>query len=295
MLRRRQINAGVATPRLRSTVATATGPVRDVAWAVEERLVWGAADGLRAIFETAKWPFERLAWMVERRLVWPTQERTANWSQPLRAGSAVAVVLAALGIAALALLPRGSGSDGKATVARSVAVRVAPSAKQPAPAPAPVLHGAPPVFTPAEPAAPSAAAETKAEPTAAAVAPTEASTATTSAAPGEVAAPAAIDVARRFADAFVLYETGQAEGDVRSAFHATATPKLANSLLHRPPRLPANVEVPQAKVLNVVPGPQLGNDCTVSVSLLRVGLTSELRLSMHRIKGGDWQVKDVLG
>jgi hypothetical protein len=110
-----------------------------------------------------------------------------------------------------------------------------------------------------------------------------------------VAGKAAIADGREFADVFVLYETGQADAEVRSDFHATATPQLAAALLHRPPRLPANVEVPQAKVLNVVPGPQLGDNCTVSVSLLRVGVTSELRLSLHRTKDGSWLVKDVLG
>ena len=67
--------------------------------------------------------------------------------------------------------------------------------------------------------------------------------------------PAAIEVARRFSGAFVLYEIGSTDARVRKAFAATATPQLTKALLRRPPRLPANVEVPKAKVLNVVPGP----------------------------------------
>ena len=94
-------------------------------------------------------------------------------------------------------------------------------------------------------------------------------------------------VARRFADAFVLYETGQGDARVRAAFGSTATPALAQSLLRRPPRQPASVKVPKAKVLNVVAGPSSGGVYPVSVSLLRVGLTSELRLEMERAKHGN--------
>jgi hypothetical protein len=294
MLRRRQINPGGATPRLRSTVATATGPVRVAAWAVEERLVWRGADVLRGILEAVKWSLERLVWTLERRLLWPLQERTGDWSVSLRAAGVAAAVLAAVGVGAASLLLVAPGGGGNATVARTVAAKLAPQPSQPPTAPAaPTLHGAPLVFGAATQQGARAPAE--AAPAAKAAAPAGSSSATASAAPGEVAGPAAIGVARHFADAFVRYETGQADAEVRAAFRATATPQLTASLLHRPPRLPANVEVPRAKVLNVVPGPQLGNDCAVSVSLLRVGLTSELRLSMHREKSGAWQVKDVLG
>jgi hypothetical protein len=55
------------------------------------------------------------------------------------------------------------------------------------------------------------------------------------------------------------------------------------------------VKVPKAKVLNVVVGPTEGSTYTLSVSLLRVGVTSELRLDMKRDKGGSWQVTDVVG
>ena len=54
--------------------------------------------------------------------------------------------------------------------------------------------------------------------------------------------------------------------------------------------------MPKAKVLNVVAGPHKGDTYTLSVSLLRVGVTSELRLEMQRDpKTGDWQVADSLG
>ena len=91
--------------------------------------------------------------------------------------------------------------------------------------------------------------------------------------------PAAIAVARQFADAFVLYETGGTTPEVRPP-SGDRDARAVPALLRRPPRLPADVEVPQAKVLNVVPGPLHGDIYTLSVSLLRVGVTSELRLDM---------------
>ncbi|HEX5375741.1 MAG TPA: hypothetical protein VFW48_06255, partial [Solirubrobacterales bacterium] len=131
------------------------------------------------------------------------------------------------------------------------------------------------------------------------VAPGDSSAAATlSSAGGKVVdpGPAAIDVARRFSDAFVLYETGRNDAKVRAALDATASPRLTQALLRRPPRLPANVDVPKAKVLNVVPGPRSGDTFTLSASLLRVGVTSELRIDVQRDEGsGRWQVTDVLG
>ena len=82
---------------------------------------------------------------------------------------------------------------------------------------------------------------------------------------------------------------------MRTAFGETATPALSKALLRRPPRLPANVKVPKAKVVNVVPGPSQGGIYPVSVSLLRVGVTSELRLEMEKRKGDGWRVTNVLG
>ena len=92
-------------------------------------------------------------------------------------------------------------------------------------------------------------------------------------------------VARQFAEAFVVYETGGVDAKVRTSFASTATRQLSHSLLRRPPRQPASVKVPQAKVVNVVAGPSKGTTYSVSVSLLRVGVTSELRLEMEQGPG----------
>lgn len=112
---------------------------------------------------------------------------------------------------------------------------------------------------------------------------------------GPPAPKAAKQVARRFAEAFVVYEVGRIDTNVRKSFGQTSTKQLSRSLLHRPPRLPASVKVPRAKVVNVVAGPSKGNVYTVSVSLLRVGVTSELRLEMEQGVGKKWQVTNVLG
>jgi hypothetical protein len=112
---------------------------------------------------------------------------------------------------------------------------------------------------------------------------------------GPPAPKAAKQVARRFAEAFVVYEVGGIDTKVRKTFGQTSTKQLSRSLLHRPPRQPASVNVPQAKVVNVVAGPSKGSVYTVSVSLLRVGVTSELRLEMEQGVGKKWQVTNVLG
>jgi hypothetical protein len=112
---------------------------------------------------------------------------------------------------------------------------------------------------------------------------------------GPVAPKAAKQTARRFAQAFVVYEVGGVDGKVRSEFGHTSTKQLSRALLHRPPRQPAAVKVPRAKVVNVVAGPSKDGVYPVSVSLLRVGATSELRLELEQGVGKKWQVTNVLG
>jgi hypothetical protein len=302
MLGRRRINS--STQLLRSSLSNA-------ALAVEDR-VWGGTQILRAVAEVVKWPFERAVWAIERGIVWPLEERTGKWSDPLRAAGIAAVALVAVGAGVLGLV-WASGSGGGSTqpaqqasapVSAPLATSVTPK-EAPAQA-APVLHGTAPDFTPkastgakntagtSTAKAPEEAAEANAAATTDTA--TNSSAGTAPAAKVVPAGPAATEVARQFAGAFVLYETGRTDAKVRTTFAATATPQLSHSLLRRPPRLPANVKVPKAKVLNLVPGPQHGDTYTLSVSLLRVGVTSELRIDMQRDKKtGEWRVKDVLG
>jgi len=272
----------------------------DAAFAVEERVVWGVGDALRSAADAVRWPFERAAWVIERTLIWPLEERTGDWSGALRGFGVAALVLLAAGAGVLGLVwASGSGGSG-ATQTEALAPSVPPVVAQQSKAPeqaAPVLHGATPNFklegvgAASKPAGGSTTADAA---TATTESPASASTSTASA--SKPAGPAAIKVAPRFAGAFVLYETGQDNARVRTAFGETATPHLARILLRRPPRLPADAKVPQAKVLNIVPGPSHGDTHTLSVSLLRVGVTSELRVDMQRDKkSGDWQVADVRG
>jgi hypothetical protein len=301
MLGRRRINT--PTP-LRSSIANA-------AFAVEERVVWGGADVVRRIAEAIKWPFERIVWAIERGLVWPLEERTGDWSGPVRVLGVVALALLAAGAGVLGLVwASGSGGGGAPVVQQAAAPVPAPivrEAPQPAAAAAaPVLQGAKPNFS-AEPDAgvakssgeigrsdSAAATSGSTAEVAKSASSSDGSAADTTAA--KPAGPAATKVARQFSGAFVLFETGRKTPEVRTTFNETATPQLTRELLQRPPRLPAGVEVPKAKVLNVVAGPHQGDTYTLSVSLLRVGVTSELRLDMQRDpKTSEWRVTDVRG
>jgi hypothetical protein len=301
MLGRRRID----TPApFRSSIANA-------AFAVEERVVWGGADVLRRIAEAVKWPFERIVWAIERGFVWPLEERTGDWSAPLRVFGALALALLAAGAGVLGLVWASDSGDGGTSSLRQASAPVAAPIVRQAPQPergaaAPVLQGAKPDFAAesdggvsknsSETAGSESAAVTSGSTAEVAKSASSTGGSAAGAATAKPAGPAAGKVARQFAGAFVLYEIGRKSPEVRSVFNETATPQLAHSLLQRPPRQPAGVEVPKAKVLNVVAGPHKGDTYTLSVSLLRVGVTSELRLDMQRDpKTGVWQVAGARG
>jgi hypothetical protein len=283
------------------------------AMALEEHLLWPAGEALWAILEIVKWPLERVVWALRKSVIWPLEDRASTLSGRTRALSFGVVVLLAALAGAGALLWAATESPHAPVATKAAApsrpLAVAKPAAPAAPA-APTLHGVPPVFKPAASAAASAvgsgkAIESSAANSAAASSAASSEVATsgassssaaqTSVLDGPPAGPAAISVAREFAGAFVLYETGRDEATVRKAFRQTATQELSRSLLRRPPRLPASVTVPKAKVLNVVAGPSHSGVYSLSVSLLRVGVTSELRLEMEELKNKRWQVTDVLG
>jgi hypothetical protein len=276
--------------RLRSFLATAAS-------GRSARPPRSAKEAIGKAGEVASWPFERAAWAIERGLVWPLQERFGNRELALGTLAAVAVGVAGL----LWATPGNSGPVREAALPGRAAIAVKPlSPGTSVRHHIHVLHGAVPVFAPPAGGGAAKVAGEKAvrAPSHAASRPTKGGVASISSAPkilGKPAGPAAIAVARQFSDAFVLYEVGQGSAQVRTAFASTATPALAHSLLHRPPRQPASIKVPRAKVLNVVAGPSSGGIYTISVSLLRVGVTSELRLEMERAKHGGWHVTDVLG
>jgi len=304
MLGRRRID----TPApIRSSLA-------DAAFAVEERLVWGGADVLRGIIEVIRWPFERAVWAIERGFVWPLEERTGDWNPQLRALGVAVLALLAAGAGVLGLLWASGSGGGTSPTLRASAPTAGPIARQ-APQPAgtpaaPVLRGAKPDFAAAPQGSASKSSSASAESPIATTGSTSASGSTAEvarsassgardpagAAAVKPAGPPATTIARKFADAFVLYEIGRKTPHVETIFSQTATPRLARELLRRPPRQPAGVKVPKAKVLNIVAGPHKGDVFTLSVSLLRVGVTSELRLEMQRNpKTGVWQVGNSLG
>ena len=102
-----------------------------------------------------------------------------------------------------------------------------------------------------------------------------------------------LKVAHRFATTFVGYEIG--EKNAAKQFSKTATPKLAKELRKNPPKLPSTGQIPKATVVNVVPGKKEGDSMQVSVSLMRTGAASELRLGLTREKGEGWLVSEVRG
>lgn len=268
--------------------------------------------------------FEDVSLALREHLIWPLEDRLLGLSDRGRAAIAAGAVVLVLGVGGgIASL---SGPAEPQTASAPVAampektphaVPAAPAAK---PKPEETLHGAAPVFKPApkseqakigqsegvESAPPAAAAANTgnpatdtissspaARPTAGATASTFSATKAT--ADGPPAGPAAIAVARKFAEGFVVYETGGEASAYRAAFQATTTPELKKALLRRPPHQPAGVKVPRAKVLNIVPAPSHGSIYPLSVSLLRVGVTSELRLEMEQLKGKGWRVVNLLG
>jgi hypothetical protein len=276
MLRRRQINGD---PRGRSV-----------------RFFSGVADVVR-------WPFERAAWAVERRLLWPLRERFAGRSPTGRSvgAAALAGIAGAAVLAGTLFLPSSSnGPREQVAVPTRVAIATPePKAVEPSGG---ELQGVAPSFeadgSSGALSADSAESEVEAESEDGELLADEAAgseeAATSSSKKPVPAGPAAMKVARRFSEAFVFYEIGERPARAKTVFGETATPQLAEALDERPPRQPADAAVPKARVLNLVPGPRAGKAYTVSVSLLRVGLTSELRLELNK-KNGAWLVTDVRG
>ncbi len=286
--------------------------LRDALWSAQDSARTGAARAADSAFLT-----------LRDRVLLPLKDRAELAGAPARALGAAALVLLAV-VAGVAGLHWAAPDRRPAptTVAEAAAPAPTPARAEPKPAnpAAPTLHGAAPSFggvtagTDAnvgaaeqvgsgaaadKGAASASAAETKisSQPGSTTAGAATASAATgAKPARGPVAGPAAVAVAGEFADAFVTYEIGGAEDpSVQKAFAATATPQLAQALLQRPPRQPASVKVPEARVLNIVPAPSRGGVFPVSVSLLRVGTTSELRLEMEKLKGKRWRVTNVLG
>ena len=326
-----RLQSGAAGVRMQGVFERATWPLRKLAWLIEEKVLWPLADAFRKLtgrsyahvrakpepvdevvpqpletpaapsLEAAAAPsVEAPAGTVDRRMFPRMRDRFRN-----RFGTSGRDVFVVLGTVAVAL---GVGIGVVAITGPHGSTPAAPSASAPAtsaPASSPPnaaaaaptaaqtqdLHGVAPDFKASSKAADSnAASATK----------TQAATAGgTNAKPSLIPAgatddAAALRTAQNFAGAFVLYEVGKSNPKVRQTFARTATPALAKALRDRPPRLPASVKVPTAKVQNVVLGAKSGKGLDASVSLLRLGALSELRLTLiQRHKA--WVVSEVRG
>jgi hypothetical protein len=295
--------------QIKVTAEDASWSLREAVWNLEERLLWRGSDAARSrvrrlvtalkeliirAFVRTRLAFRRLLHgrlpgvtgavrrvtepvlrLVETKLVWPITDR---WHEHgLIAHTGVVALLAAAAIAAgitgsnLAT----SGDSGGSTQTENLAATAPIPLTQAQPA---TLEGVAPEFTPAAAANPAAAAPQAApQPT----------------------GPGPASVAWRFSQAFVDYEIGQSEAKTAQTFAETASPVLAKALSEDPPRLPNGTPVPAARVLNVV----LANETpkndptqvTASVSLLRVGTVSEVRLTLVKGEHDVWKVSEVLG
>ena len=252
----------------------------DAAVAVEEDVVWRGADTVRELAErTAESPVgrgaKRMRWLLDRRLLWPITDRLGEQSELARTAIATGGVIVALGAASTGAL-LSAGSEPR-SVSEPQTVAAATGAV------GDTLEGVSPSFT---------------------------SHGKQGSAPVKAEGPPGDPVARtawEFAQAFVLYEIGQAD-DAADDFERLATPALARSLGESPPRLPADVPVPKARVLNVVVGePKAGDPAAgaprdgrgetlvdASVSLVRLQAVSELRLTLRR-DGKSWRVTEIRG
>jgi hypothetical protein len=303
---------------------SATWPLRKLLWLIEEKVVWPLADAFRnwtgrsfahvrvepvaepldeggpQPLEAATAPsLEGAAGAVDRRIFPRMRDRFRN-----RFGTSGRDVFVVLGTVAVALgvgigvvaitgphnsapapsVPTGNAS-APVTPPTSPATNTPPSADQS------TLQGASPDFKASTEAAGSSAAPAASAHTS----PLKGTNSKPSSIPPGVADDvAALHAARDFAGAFVLYEVGKSNPQVKRTFARTTTPALAKALRDRPPRLPASVKVPTAKVQNVVLGAKTGKNLDASVSLLRLGAVSELRLTLiQRHKA--WLVSEVRG
>jgi hypothetical protein len=287
-----------------------TWPLRKLAWKFEEKVIWRIADTFRRGSALPRTP--RSAAYEEPASSWPTPsaepsiEKTEVASRrrlsplrirlgaPVRDVSIVLATIAAaigVGVAVAKVVGPSDSTDGNSVAASGPASAGVPQRQASAvagPAKSTTLQGVAPDFKAAQQSATTTSAEAQASPTAATNAKPS------SIPPGVAENIIAIRTARDFAGAFVLYEVGESNAKVRKTFARTATPALARALQDRPPRLPNSVSVPTAKVQNVVLGARTGRHIDASVSLLRVGDLSELRLDLIK-RQGSWAVSEVRG
>ena len=253
------------------------------------------------------WPIRRFYWAVEKRILWPISDSFKRFTRSFRyrspfayIGATMLLTLTAAAIGA-AVYFHNEAKDGESTT-QVVADVPAETIVEPT-IPAPVTSVTPP-------------SDAKPENTLKGVVPdfdkTSGKTKSKDKAAGGVANKSAADdpyatvvkpsdppdspplkVAHKFALTFVDYEVGKK--GAANDFKSIATPKLSKELKQDPPRQPSNGKIPKADVMNVVKGDSKGDTMEVSVSLLRSGATSELRLAVEQQKNKKWLVSEVRG
>ncbi len=310
--------------RMQGMFERATWPLRKLVWLIEEKVLWPLSDAFRnwtgrsfahtrvepapePLDEVGPQPLEAAtaqslegaAGTADRRIFPRMRDRFRN-----RLGTSGRDVFVVLGTVAVALgvgigvvaITGPHGSTPTAPSAASDAIApvtptTAPATNTPPSADQSTLQGISPNFKSSTKAAGSSAvpaANARTSPL------KGTNSKPSSIPPGVSDDAAALHAARDFAGAFVLYEVGKSNPQVKQTFARTATPALAKALRDRPPRLPASVKVPTAKVQNVVLGAKSGKNVDASVSLLRLGAISELRLTLiQRHKA--WVVSEVRG
>ena len=249
------------------------------------------------------WPIRRFYWAVEKRILWPVSDsfkrvtRSFRYRSPLAyIGATMLLTLTGAAIAA-AVYFHNEAKDGETSqVVAEVPSDTVVEPTIPTPVtsvtpssdakPDDTLKGVVPEFdktagTSKDKDAGGVANKSADDPYATVVKPSDAPDSPP------------LKVAHKFALTFVDYEVGKK--GAADDFKTIATPKLSKELKQDPPRQPANGDIPKADVMNVVKGDSEGDTLEVSVSLLRSGATSELRLGLEQQKNKKWLVSEVRG
>ena len=251
---------------------------------------------------TLLWPIKRVGWFLEKWVLWPVADSFRRFVNAFRYRSPFAYIGATLMVTVTAGAVAAAVYFYNQSEDKSTDPVVADSAIQ-------AQTVAPAVPTPTQPTTPvedttpnSGDADTTLQGVVPSFTTTKQKQGKKNAnqqLPANVGRPAPVPdaaplkVAHRFATTFVNYEVG--DKDAARQFTRTATPKLAKELKKNPPKLPSTGQIPKATVVNVVRGKKEGDSMQVSVSLMRTGAASELRLALTREKGDGWLVSEVRG
>ncbi len=248
------------------------------------------------------WPIRRVGWFLEKYVLWPISDsfqRIGNafrYRSPLAyIGVTLLVTVTAGAVAAAVYFYEQSGKNDNPAVADSAIQAETVVPPVPTPTPTPVtdpnagqgsdntLQGVVPSF--------AASGTQKKNANSGKQNQQQLPETVVREAPTPKAAP--LKVAHQCASTFVNYEVGDKKAADKVT--KTATSKLAKELKKDPPKLPSTGQIPKATVVNVVRGKKDGDQMAVSVSLMRSGASSELRLGLTREKGDGWLVSSVRG